>query len=232
VAHNLLYEVVADLAARLELPEPIVEFGSLQVEAGQPNDLRPLFAGRRFIGTDMREGPGVDRVEDLRGLQFADGEVGTAVCLDTLEHCADPLSAARELHRVVSPHGGICLISSVMLIGIHAYPNDYWRFTPEGFKVLLADFDEVDVAGMGDPSAPFFVFGLAARGRPLGLRLAELPSLVAAQRTYERSEGKIKIGPFRYSLRQLAVVVAGQLPRAVSQRARARWRQLSGPRQA
>jgi len=232
MAHNLLFEVVADLAARLELPEPIVEFGSMQVEEGQPNDLRPLFAGRRFIGTDMREGPGVDRVEDLRGLRFADGEVGTAVCLDTLEHCADPMAAARELHRVVSPRGGICVISSVMLIGIHAYPSDYWRFTPEGFKVLLADFDEVDVAGMGDPSAPFFVFGLAVRGRPLGLRLVELPSLAAAQRTYELSEGKIKIGPFRYSLRELAAVLARQLPRAVGQRVRARWRQIVGSGEA
>lgn len=232
MAHNLLYEVVSDLAARLELPEPIVEFGSMQVEQGQPNDLRPLFAGRKFIGTDMREGPGVDRVEDLRSLRFADGEVGTAVCLDTLEHCADPMAAARELHRVVSPHGGICVISSVMLIGIHAYPSDYWRFTPEGFRVLLAAFDDVDVAGMGDPSAPFFVFGVAARGRSLGLRLAELPSLVTAQRVYEQSEGKIKIGPFRYSLRQLAGVLVRQLPRAVGQRARARWRQIVRPRQA
>jgi len=28
----------------------------------------------------MRRGPGVDRVEDLRALSFADGEVGTALC--------------------------------------------------------------------------------------------------------------------------------------------------------
>ena len=58
MAHELLYELVSDLAERVELPEPIVEFGSMQVEAGQPNDLRPLFEGRRFIGTDFREGPG------------------------------------------------------------------------------------------------------------------------------------------------------------------------------
>ncbi|HUE25230.1 MAG TPA: methyltransferase domain-containing protein, partial [Solirubrobacteraceae bacterium] len=121
MAHDLLYGVVADLVERMELREPIVEFGSMQVEDGQPNDLRPLFAGRRFVGTDMREGPGVDRTEDLRALRFADEEVGTALCLDTLEHCADPMAACRELHRVVSSEGGVCIISSVMLIGIHAY---------------------------------------------------------------------------------------------------------------
>src|ERR1700733_12249936 len=148
MAHNLLHAVVSDLAARLELAEPIVEFGSLQVEDGQPNDLRPLFAGRQFIGTDMRDGPGVDRVEDLRALRFADGEIGTALCLDTLEHCEDPIAAGRELRRVVSPDGGVCVLSSVMLIGIHAYPSDYWRFTPDGLRVLLDGYDDVDAAGM------------------------------------------------------------------------------------
>lgn len=222
MAHNLMYAVVRDVAARLELPEPIVEFGSMQVEAGQPNDLRPLFPGRRFIGTDMRAGPGVDRLEDLRSLSFADGEVGTALCLDTLEHCADPHAAARELRRVVSRDGGVCLLSSVMLIGIHGYPNDYWRFTPEGLRLLLDGFDHVDVAGMGDPQAPFWVFGLARHGAPLSLPLSELPSLVESQGEYERAEGRLKLGPFRYGLKQLGAEVAHQLPRVTRERGRDR----------
>jgi hypothetical protein len=221
MAHNLLYKVVSDVVARLDPPppQPIVEFGSMQVEEGQPNDLRPLFAGKTFVGTDFRPGPGVDRIEDLRNLGYADGEVGTALCLDTLEHCADPIGAGRELHRVVSPDGGVCLISSVMLIGIHGYPSDYWRFTPEGLRLLLEGYDDVDVGAMGDPAAPFWVFGIASKGRRLGLRLAELPSLAAAQREYERAEGRVKLGPFRYSLKQLAREVGGQLPRVVRERA-------------
>ena len=224
MAHDLLYGLVADLAERLQLPEPIVEFGSLQVEEGQPNDLRPIFNDRRFIGTDMRAGAGVDRIEDLRRLRFSDGEVGTALCLDTLEHCADPIAAARELHRVVSGDGGVCIISSVMLIGIHAYPSDYWRFTPEGFRVLLEGFDDVDVAAWGDPEAPFFVFGIGVKGRGLGLRLAELPSLRDRQRDYERALGEVRIGPFRYPLRKLAGVLRAELPRAARERALARLR--------
>lgn len=222
VAHNLLYAVVADIAARLELREPIVEFGSLQVEPGQPNDLRPLFAGRRYIGTDLRAGPGVDRIEDLRALSFADGEVGTALCLETLEHCADPIAAARELRRVLAPDGGVCLLSSPMLIGIHAYPSDYWRFTPEGLRVLLDGYDDVDVAGMGDRTIPFWVFGIASRGRSLGLSLSELPSLIAAQAEYERARGRVKLAPFRYTLKQLAREVSGQLPRVLAERSAAR----------
>jgi Methyltransferase domain len=224
MAHPLIFGVVSDLVERLELPEPIVEFGSMQVEAGQPNDLRPLFAGRGFIGTDFREGPGVDRIEDLRKLSFADGEVGTALCLDTLEHCADPVAAGRELRRVVSPDGGVCLLSSVMLIGIHGYPSDYWRFTPEGLRLLLDGYDETDVASMGDPEAPFWVFGIGCKGRDLGLRLADLPSLARSQSEYERAEGKVKLGPFRYSIKQLGAELARELPRAVRERAATRLR--------
>ncbi|MGI8864989.1 MAG: methyltransferase domain-containing protein [Solirubrobacteraceae bacterium] len=222
MAHNLTYAVISEIAQRVALPEPIVEFGSMQVEEGQPNDLRPLFGGRTFIGTDLRQGPGVDRLEDLRELSFADGEVGTAICLDTLEHCADPIAAGHELRRVVSPDGGVCILSSVMLIGIHGYPNDYWRFTPEGLRLLLQGFAEVDVASMGDQSAPFWVFGIARHGQPLDIRLADLPSLFESQREYERAFGKVKLGPFRYTLRQLGGELKEQLPRVVRERTRAR----------
>jgi Methyltransferase domain len=222
VAHPVLYGVVSDIASGLALPDPIVEFGSMQVEAGQPNDLRTLFQGREFVGTDFRDGPGVDRIEDLRALSFGDGEVGTALCLDTLEHCADPITACRELRRVVSEDGGVCVIASVLLMGIHSYPRDYWRFTPDGFRVLLDGFDDIDVAGMGDPTMPFFVFGVGTRGRELGIALSELPSLVEAQRTYDRAEGKLKLGPFRYSLRALGGELRGELPRVLRERAAAR----------
>lgn len=219
VAHELIYGVVSDVVGRFELREPIVEFGSMQVEPDQPGDLRPLFAGKTFIGTDLRPGPGVDQIEDLTRLSFADGEVGTALCLDTLEHCADPIAAARELRRVINPDGGLCLISSVMLMPVHAYPSDYWRFTPEGFRLLLADFDDVDVAGWGDPTIPFWVFGLAARGRTLGLSLAELPTLATEQDDYDRGTAQFRLGPFLYSLKQLGLEVGGQLPRVLTERA-------------
>src|SRR6476469_9346489 len=162
MAQPLIRAFVTELAGMLELPAPVMEFGALQVESGQDGDLRPLFAGRDFVGTDLRAGPGVDRVEDLRALTFGDGTVGTALCLDTLEHCDDPPQACRELARVTALDGGVCVISSVMLFGIHGYPNDYFRFTPEGFRALLSPFDDVWVAGVGDPNIPFQVVGIGA----------------------------------------------------------------------
>jgi SAM-dependent methyltransferase len=221
LAQQLIYDFIAELRTVIELPEPIVEFGSLQVEPDQPGDLRPLFDSRTFIGTDMRFGPGVDRVEDLRALGFANGEVGTALCLDTLEHCEDPLTACRELHRVTADHG-ICVIASVMWFPIHGYPHDYWRFTPEGFAVLLAPFSVRWVAGIGHPELPTQVIGVASKGTPLELSVERLASLSGAQRAFDRAEGKVRFGPVHVSPTELARGIARDLPRAVAQRARAR----------
>lgn len=121
----------------LALPDPVYEFGALQVHDGPAlEDLRPLFPGRTYLGTDMRADAGVDVVLDLHSLQLPDGIVGTAICMDTLEHVEYPRKALQELCRVLKPDG-VLIMSSVMNFPIRGYPNDYWRFTPEGFRSLL-----------------------------------------------------------------------------------------------
>lgn len=217
MAQRVIRNFVADLARLVEIPDPVVEFGSLQVEPEQDADLRTLFAGREFVGTDLRPGPGVDRIEDLRSLSFADGEVGTALCLDTLEHCEDPVGACRELHRVTA-EGGICVISSVMLFGIHGYPNDYFRFTPEGFRSMLGGFDDVWVAGIGDPAIPMQVVGVGAKGRRLELSLERLPSLSAAQAWWDAADGMIRVGPLRHKPADLATILVRELIRNLRHR--------------
>jgi SAM-dependent methyltransferase len=210
---------VEDVLDVLEPPDPVVEFGALQVEAGQDGDLRPLFAGRAFTGTDLRPGPGVDRVEDLRALTLAGGSVGTAVCLETLEHCEDPLTACRELARVVRP-GGVCLVSTPFLLGIHGYPSDYFRFTPEALRSMLGGFDACWAAGVGDPGSPLWVFGVAVNGRALDLSLDRLPRLREAQARWERAEGKVRIGPLRLTPRELWRTLRPELGRLARERVR------------
>jgi len=221
MAQQLIVDFLAELAAKVQLPEPIVEFGSLQVEADQPGDLRPLFAGREFTGTDMRAGPGVDRIEDLRALSYGDGEVGTALCLDTLEHCDDPLAAGRELHRVLRDDG-VCVVSSVMLFPIHAYPSDYWRFTPEGMRTVLSAFDSVWVVGVGPAQLPMQVIAVATKRRPLALEPGMFRTLEAEQRRWDLAPGKVRFGIVQVSLRELLGELVRQLPRVAMQRASAR----------
>ncbi|HDS85496.1 MAG TPA: class I SAM-dependent methyltransferase [Phycisphaerales bacterium] len=166
-------QVVKDFAAivsqTLPVTEPVYEFGALRV-AGQEEfaDLRPLFAGKEYVGADMREGLGVDKVLDLHTIDLPDESVGTVLCLDTLEHVEYPHTAMREIHRILKPDG-LAVISSVMLFRIHAYPYDYWRFTPEAFRSLLKPFTSAFAGYAGEESFPHTVVGIGFKGTSLSL---------------------------------------------------------------
>jgi SAM-dependent methyltransferase len=101
---------VAAAAESFSLPVPVYEFGSYIVPGQESiGDLRPLFAGREYVGCDMREGPGVDQVEDISRLSMAEESVPSIVCVETLEHVFEVRRAVDEIIRVLAP-GGIVLI--------------------------------------------------------------------------------------------------------------------------
>jgi hypothetical protein len=127
------------------------------------------------------------------------------------------------MHRVLRP-GGLCVISSVMLFPIHAYPHDYWRFTPEGFKQLLTPFEDSWVRAIGYPELPMQVVGVGSKGARLDLRGRSFGSLEAEQARWDRAEGMVRFGVVHVSLRELARTLARELPRAVRERVSARMR--------
>jgi len=149
----------------LNLEAPVVELGSYQVE-GQEGfaDLRPIFGTKQYIGCDMRAGPGVDRVENLPKLSFADGSVPTIVCLDTLEHVFEITESIAEIYRVLSDRG-VFVVSSIFNFPIHSHPHDFWRFTPECFVRLLDIFSCQFVASQGSETSPHTVYGIGFKGR-------------------------------------------------------------------
>jgi SAM-dependent methyltransferase len=157
-------EFVKIVAETLPVLEPIYEFGSLQV-AGQEGfaDLRPVFAGKEYVGCDMREGAGVDKILNLHDIDLPSETVGTVLILDTLEHVEFVRRAIEETHRILKADG-ILVISSVMNFPIHDFPYDYWRFTPEGFKSLLKPFNSCFVDFAGDKLFPHTVVGVGFKG--------------------------------------------------------------------
>jgi SAM-dependent methyltransferase len=174
--------LVESVVAVFNPPDPVLEIGSLQVQEGAVGDLRAIFAGRQFVGCDMQAGPGVDRVERLEALTLPDGWAGTVLCLNVFEHAWDFHRGAAEILRVTRP-GGLALITAPFEFHIHAYPDDYWRFTPQALARLMGGFESVIGGWQGHPKTPRLVFALGLRSRP-----ADLAALAAAwkRETFDR----------------------------------------------
>ncbi len=119
---------------------PILEIGSR--DYGTTPNLRPLFQGVSYLGVDMQAGQGVDQQIDL-SLDFAEVDAalggkrfGTIFCLSVLEHCRQPFKMCENIAKLLEP-GGVVYVSAPFSWEFHGYPSDYWRFTPEGLKVLF-----------------------------------------------------------------------------------------------
>src|SRR3954452_14531199 len=223
----IVYDFIADVREDLELPEPIVEIGS-RPAAGQEQGplLRDIFQGRDFIGCDLFEGPNVDRTEDVHRLSFADDSVGSVVSVDTLEHVGDPLRAVAEMHRVLRP-GGVCAITSVMFFYIDEHPWDYWRFTPEGFGLLLGPSATSELISRGHPLLPETVMGVGIKGDHAPLDLASMPRTRSWIASWE--EGRpVGLGPIRLSTRELWRLTTYHAAQAARWRGRALLRRAVG----
>jgi len=153
----------------LPIAEPVYEFGAYQVEEAPENcDIRPLLQGKQYVGCDMRIGPGVDKVLNLHAIELPDACVGTVFLMDTLEHVEYPHQAMAEIHRILKPDG-LVIMSSVLDFFIHATPNDFWRFTPDGFRSLLKHFRHSHVGYYGPDIFPHTLVGLGYKGEQLNL---------------------------------------------------------------
>jgi GT2 family glycosyltransferase/SAM-dependent methyltransferase len=161
--NQFLNGVARAVGEAFDLPGPVLEIGSYQVEGQeQIADLRSLFPARPYIGIDARPGPGVDQVADVEALPHETGSVGTVIALSTFEHVQHFWRGLDEVYRVLRSDGAL-FMSCPFCFHIHNYPSDYWRFTPEALEVLLRDYPNKILGWHGPPKRPINVWAIAFR---------------------------------------------------------------------
>ena len=111
-----------------------------------------VYSPRRYLGDGYVTfgEAGTSTTEDTKGdllaLPFIDATFDGVVLTEVLEHCVDPKAAIAEVGRILKP-GGLLLVTSPFLWPDHRTADyaDYWRFTEQGWRLLLADFVDVTI---------------------------------------------------------------------------------------
>ena len=76
-------------------------------------------------------------------LPFRDNTFDIAICSAVLEHVKEPQLIIHEMYRILKP-GGKVYITVPFLQPYHAAPEDYQRWTLNGLKDLMKEFEEID----------------------------------------------------------------------------------------
>jgi len=141
-------EWVAQKAASLPAGVRVLDAGAGQCQ------YKPLFAHTQYQAQDFAqyggteqgplqetwEYPKLDYVCDITNIPVEDGTFDAVICTEVLEHVADPVSAVRELCRVVR-EGGRVLLSAPLGSGIHQEPYHFFGgFSPYFYEKYLAEF--------------------------------------------------------------------------------------------
>jgi len=110
------------------------------------------------VNVDAAPYDGVDVVCDIRRLPFEDDSVDGVLTISVLEHLPYPEQVLSEIRRVLRP-GGWIYSDVPFVVGFHASPADFTRWTYEGVKVLHEGFEIEQIVINGGPtSALLWIF--------------------------------------------------------------------------
>lgn len=115
---------------------------------GRLQPYRPLLEGRTamYVAID----PVFEGLLDVAGigeqLPFRDASFDLVICTQVLSYASSPSQVLAEIQRVLKPGGILYLTAPAIFPLMHDYR---WSFMPEGLKMLLGGFSEIEIRAEG-----------------------------------------------------------------------------------
>lgn len=122
-----------------KLGDDVLEIGSRMSHKNAWWIVNRDLAQGNWIGCDMQPGDGVDVVVDIHNPpKELEGRFTGILCSEVLEHVARPWVALPKIKSLLKPDGWL-IITTLTSFPIHGFPDDYYRYTKSGLKILLED---------------------------------------------------------------------------------------------
>lgn len=144
--HPSIRDFVQESLSRYGLSGGVVlDVGSRDVNG----NVRSLFdiSSWTYIGVDMLPGPNVDTVVPLGEERYVLRSIlerlgkdaaDLVLYLETAEHDPYPWKTTREIAKALKPGGFLFMTARGIYFPRHDHPCDYWRFTDDGIRLLIA----------------------------------------------------------------------------------------------
>jgi SAM-dependent methyltransferase len=132
------------------------------LNVGSGGDVQKLllqFKGVNLLNIDIDYLRGPDIVCDITDSNLTNiinFEPDLVCIFEVLEHVKEPHKAIRNIYKILKK-GGKCICSAPFIFPIHDEPNDYFRFTIYGLKLLFKDFSTINILKKNGWLESFFV---------------------------------------------------------------------------
>lgn len=132
---------------------------------GRILEVGPKLAWPNFDTLDIDPGVGATYTADItKFTEIAENTYDIVLCMSVLEHTFDPAGGLNEIRRLLKP-GGLLLAQAPLNFRQHGPQPDLWRFTENGWRYLLRDWDDVEVDVLDTPDRTLFPIAYVVRAR-------------------------------------------------------------------
>ena len=108
---------------------------------GRDKPWREIVGNKSYMGIDLAEGRGVDKVMNAHEMSFEDNSFDLVICLEMLEHDDQPAQSIKEMYRVLKPNHLLILSCPDDVSPEHhqGVSDHYTRISPAMLRGWLTD---------------------------------------------------------------------------------------------
>jgi SAM-dependent methyltransferase len=106
--------------------------------------VRELFDEDVYVGVDLSSGENVDVVCEPFSYPFRDCSFDIVLSNQVLEHVRKPWFWIPELYRLCK-RGGVMIIATPWMFKLHRKPNDFWRVTYYGMRLIFEELGMIQI---------------------------------------------------------------------------------------